>query len=367
MVDRSFLADIFPAFEPTRERAQRLLFEEVGWMPTALEDNPLQQPLPPPGEKPPAQQQGDQSPSRNEIPVSPSDGFLPGEPQPPQALRRFIGGYYVKRASSAWEQWAGIEGTVTIGTPTVGESRISDTGRRLDGFSIYVGGNADGRGEIDAGLSWDYVQNADGVIDRKTYGWRPFFRNGTWNWCNKGDVYWKPGETVNITLNVVAPGRLRMRIADPGEDPKRVVEVEFRAAGWNQGSALQFKRVNSIDQVNNEGRPAQRTESKVVGSQWLNTNLLHRNGAELARVPMHARRQARLDMPPAHSIIETSEDQRAVGAEKIDIYGSQIELRQKQQEPKPPEPMQPSPMPVEPTTSPPLSNPADLPTVRRDR
>jgi hypothetical protein len=245
--------------------------------------------------------------------------LMAGEPKPADKLERFDGAYYVKRASSHWSKWVGMEATVTLGTPVVDPDRAS--GKRKDGFSTYLGGNVNNKREVDAGLSWDYVRNSDGEMDRKHFGWRPFYRNTSWHWVNKGDVYWSPGDTVNISLQVVAPGKLRMRIADDEPNPKRKVEIDFRAHGWAEGKPLQFKRVNAIDQAGNEGRPVRPTDAKVTGSKWLETELLYRDGKEIKSVPMVPQRRARIETPHGHADVRASQQEKSRGGERIDIYG----------------------------------------------
>lgn len=248
------------------------------------------------------------------------------EPAPPAHLEAFKGAYYVKRATSQWSCWSGIEATITLGQPQLDEKRVNAKGEALDGFSTYLGGNANGKREIDAGLSWDYVRNENGKFDKEHLGWRPFYRNTHWHWANKGDVYWKAGETVTITLTVVAPGRLHMHVADAGANPKKSVDADFDARGWMIGKRLQFKRVNAIDQSNNEGKRTKPTASKVVGGHWLSTELMYRDHGKVLRVPMSRQRTAGIETPRGHARVTRSAEDIHRGGESVDIYGNRAEI-----------------------------------------
>lgn len=249
--------------------------------------------------------------------------LLPGEPRP-HRIDNFPGSYYYKAASSQWH-WSGMEATVKLGSPNIDPKRVDAKGRALDGFSIYLGGNANGKHEIDAGLTWDYPADSAGKVDKSHKEWRPFYRNGAWHWADKEKASWKPGDTVAISVSMVAPGKMHMHIADAAKNSTRHADVDFAAPGFNGKNAVQFKRVNAIDQVATEGKTVHPTHSKILDTAWLSTNLTHDTSKGRETVPFNRIRQSTLQTPVGHIRVRHTKEQESVGAESVEIRGSIVD------------------------------------------
>lgn len=236
---------------------------------------------------------------------------IPGEVPPATSYRIFPGAYY-RKAVSSFDLWTGIEGVVTLPELITDPAR-EDSRRPLDNASIYMGGNGSGQ-EIDAGLTWD----------NNVGGWRPFWRNEKWaNAPLVQDLFvWYPGETVRMSVVVAGPGKLRLTIQDEGPDPQKAFTTVFDAWGFGPGVRQQFKRVNAIDQVGNEGKPVQPTKARVTAAVWKEVWLWRRD----VKVPFTAERFTDMRAPNAdHFVIGTpaAADGQAAGpgAELIEIYG----------------------------------------------
>ena len=242
-----------------------------------------------------------------------------GEVAPAASIPCFAGAYY-RKAVSSFDVWTGIFGVVKLGTPKVDEDRLDPTTKQpLDNFSVYMGGRA-GTQEIDAGLSWEFTIDENGKKSERRNAFRPFWRNETWNSAPaEKQFYYYPGETVQMAVLVAGPGKLRLIISDGAQ--KKVFQTEFDAKSFQSNVPRQFKRVNAIDQVRNEGKPAQTTKAQVTGAEWLQTVLLRGAGAEAKQLPMDKTRFTDMRCPGESNIVVTATD-AAKGAEKIDISGT---------------------------------------------
>jgi hypothetical protein len=249
-----------------------------------------------------------------------ADQKIAGEVPPAASIPCFPGAYYRKVVSS-FDTWTGITGVVVLGHPTTDPNRLDDRRNNLplDNFSIYMGGNAGEHYEVDAGMTWTFsVDKATGKTSAQRIAWRPFWRTTVWNNPPNVEQYtWHPGDTIQMSVVMVAPQKLRMVIADAGKHPKKRYEVDFAAEGFTAESPRQFKRVNAIDQVRNEGKPVQPTTAYVKGSEWLYTTL-HRGDLQ---VPMHPGRYTDMRCDNAQHIVVTPTANAKVGGEKIDIVG----------------------------------------------
>src|SRR4051812_35819408 len=135
------------------------------------------------------------------------------EVPPAASLPCFPGAYYRKAVSSV-DVWTGIDGVVTLPTPAFDEARRNPKkpGQYLDNPSVYVGGRA-GETEIDAGVTWEIVRLPDGrgSPDRRVF--RPFWRNKGWHaGPAHPDYYFYPGDTIRLTIQNSAPGKLTLTI-----------------------------------------------------------------------------------------------------------------------------------------------------------
>jgi hypothetical protein len=182
-----------------------------------------------------------------------------------------------------------------------------------------MGGNAGGRFEVDAGLSWEFTVDESGKKSERRDAFRPFWRaqDGGWNSAPaKKELYFYPGETVQMAVLVAGPKKLRLIISD---GKSKTFQTDFDAEGFVAGAPRQFKRVNAIDQVGNEGRPTLPTKAEITGAEWLQTVLLRGEGAAAQQLPMIASRFT--DMRCSNGTIAVTTTDAAKGAEKIDIFG----------------------------------------------
>ena len=87
----------------------------------------------------------------------------PNKEVPPAAAIPCFPGAYYRKAVTSFDVWTGIAGFVKLGTPKVDEDRLdAETKQPLDNFSVYMGGNAGGNFEVDAGLSWEFTVDEKG-------------------------------------------------------------------------------------------------------------------------------------------------------------------------------------------------------------
>lgn len=242
-----------------------------------------------------------------------------GEIVPPSSIPCFAGAYY-RKAVSSFDVWTGIGGLVKLGTPKVDENRLGvETKQPLDNFSVYMGGNAGGKHEVDAGLSWEFTLGANGKKSERRNAFRPFWRTKTWNSApDEKQYYFYPGETVQMAVLVAGANKLRLIISD---GKSKTFQTDFDAEGFAPNIPRQFKRVNAIDQVGNEGKPVKPTQAQVTGAEWFNTILLRGEGANVKQIPMDKTRFTDMRCASEKHIVVTTIDQ-AKGAEKIDIFGT---------------------------------------------
>ena len=242
-----------------------------------------------------------------------------GEIIPPATLPCFPGAYY-RKAVSSFDVWTGIAGLVKLGTPQIDENRLdAETKQPLDNFSVYMGGNAGENYEVDAGLTWGFSADKNGKRSEKRDAFRIFWRTKTWvEPMVEERLYFYPGETVQMAIYIVAPKKLRLVVSN-GKD--KTFQTDFDAEGFAPNVPRQFKRVNAIDQVRNEGKPAQKTKAQIVGAEWLNTVLLRGAGADAKQIPLDKTRFTDMRCPNNSNIVVTPTNE-AKGAEKIDIFGT---------------------------------------------
>ncbi len=237
------------------------------------------------------------------------EGTVEGEIPPPENSPCFPGAWYNKAVSSK-DSWLGIEGIITIPEVNLWDGRfVVDEGRYLDNPSIYLGGN--GGAESDVGLSWMPVCNNAYCLspgnDRVAF--RPFWRyidgpENIWDNSNYQDpqYYYFPGDTLRMTVFSPEPGYIQMEIEVINvtdipeyvelrasfriEDnmPSNFVSPKMPSVGHG-GDNVEFKRVNAIDQVGNEGGPARPTESEINAGIWHEVFLYREIDGELKRVP----------------------------------------------------------------------------------
>jgi hypothetical protein len=258
-----------------------------------------------------------------------SNTFFDNEIKPATTKSCYAGAYYRKLVSSI-DYWGGISGRVILPEITFDPSRINPAkpAQFLDNPSVYVGGNMGGQ-ETDIGLTWEVIRDENGNVTADRRAFRPFLRRtahggsgqaATYeNAPAEAKYYWYPSEEVFMSVKIVANGTLRFTVEGAGKK----FEKDFACGGYTLGTKGEFKRVNAIDQVANEGKPAQATRTKVVGAEWKATNIYRVANGQLVEAPFHSERYTDMQCPGTtnFSISATLQD-RAIGAEKISIYGA---------------------------------------------
>jgi hypothetical protein len=242
-----------------------------------------------------------------------------GEIVPAASIPCFAGAYY-RKAVSSFDVWTGIAGFVKLGTPKVDEKRLDEKDSQpLDNFSVYMGGNAGGKTEVDAGLSWEFTLDENGKRSSRRNAFRPFWRTKTWNSApDEKRFYFYPGETLQMAVIVAGANKLRLIISD---GKTKTFQTDFDAEGFAPNIPRQFKRVNAIDQRYNEGKPVQPTRAEVTGAEWTQTILLRGEGANAKQIPMDKTRFTDMRCANESNVSVTTTD-AAKGAEKIDIFGT---------------------------------------------
>lgn len=245
----------------------------------------------------------------------------PGEEVAPAKMIPCFAGAYYRKAVSSFDAWTGIAGFVKLGTPQFDENRLraEDKNQYLDNPSVYMGGNAGGKFEVDAGLTWEFTTDANGKKSTQRNAFRPFWRTKTWNAAPaQKEFYFYPGETVQMAVLVAGPNKLRLIVSD---GKSKTFQTDFDAEEFTSGIPRQFKRVNAIDQVHNEGKPVQKTTTNIVGAEWTQTFLLRGAGADAKQIPMDKTRFTDMRCSDEKHIVVTTVDDKK-GAEKIDIFGT---------------------------------------------
>ncbi|HEY9757252.1 MAG TPA: hypothetical protein V6C97_18940 [Oculatellaceae cyanobacterium] len=231
------------------------------------------------------------------------------------------GSYYHKIATE-FGAYTGIVGEITLPAPQLDPRRISKSGKPLDGFSIYMGGNADGQ-EVDAGFSWE--KNPAKSTNSPQMVWRPFARAKRWL-DSDTQMTWNPGETVRLSVTIVKDGVLRLSVEDVGVEHPRRYSRDFEAWHFRHGTSCQFKRVNAIDQAGREGKNTLPTNSKVLGAIWKSTYVLTGMGAKQEMHSLGSIAHVQHDESCANVCVNSTDSQSSVGGEAVDVYGDSREL-----------------------------------------
>jgi hypothetical protein len=255
----------------------------------------------------------------------PTDSF-PNEIKPATQANCAMGAYYRKVFSST-DAWLGITGTVVLPSMVFDSTRTRPTNplQFLDNPSVYMGGNANNQ-ETDIGMTWEVVKDAAGNVSPDRRAFRPFLRRTGFassgqqaTYINAPAIdkyYWYPGDTINMSVRIVSNGLLQFKV----ESRNKRFDTTFSAHGYQLTAFASFKRVNAIDQVNNEGRPVQPSTTKVLGAQWLWTSLYRMYNTTVVETPMHSGRYTPMRCPdPRYFTIVASNAELRRGAETISI------------------------------------------------
>lgn len=263
----------------------------------------------------------------------------------------FPGAYY-RKAVSSLDTWSGIEAVVTLPNPDYDKTRLRPSGRPADNASVYLGGNV-GEDEIDCGVNWEVIREADGSVSKIGKAFRPFWRNEEWaSGPAHPDYYFNPGDVIRMKVENTQDGKLMMRIdllaragtpqakresqlttdettaiaATQPVDANRPLSTMpadsitsfttvFSAESFLKGGLQQYKRVNGLDQSGNEGNPVQPTRTKVTDAVWHEVWLLR--GSE--RLPMTPERFTDMRCPDAKHI---SVSRVGLSGENVTITGT---------------------------------------------
>lgn len=253
--------------------------------------------------------------------------FFPNEVLPVKTKPCFEGAYYRKLVSSV-DHWVGISGQVVLPQIRFDETRKNpkNEAQYLDNPSIYLGGNVDGQ-ETDIGLSWEVIREKDGQVSKARKAFRPFLRRTGYgpdqeavfvNAPAQEEYYWYPGEEVFMSLETVGDGLVKFVIEGAGKS----YQTTFECAGYALRKKGEFKRVNAIDQMHNEGKPVQTTKTIVEGAKWLHTDLLRIVDGQILKVPFHEGRYTEMNCPELNFFaVEASAATKQRGGEVIHISG----------------------------------------------
>lgn len=263
----------------------------------------------------------------NKEPEDPINTYFKDEVRAPSNQSCFAGAYYRKIVSSK-DVWLGIGGTITLPQITFDENRKNPNKAEqyLDNPSIYLGGNMGGQ-ETDIGLTWEVVKE-NGVVSQERKAFRPFMRRTSHVSGQASDYanapaedryYWYPGEKVTISIQIVDDYKLKFIVEGEG---KRF-ETDYDCAGYKKGSKGEFKRVNAIDQVANEGKPVQTTATKVENGKWSESYLFRMYDGKVVKAPLHEGRFTDMRCPDTRyfNILSTTDEDK-LGAETVNINGS---------------------------------------------
>jgi hypothetical protein len=254
--------------------------------------------------------------------------LLANEIKPPVSKPCFEGAYYHKLVSST-DYWTGISGSVVL--PTIkfdkGRENPKKPGQYLDNPSIYLGGSM-GDQETDIGLAWEVIKDEKGQVSKERKAYRPFLRrtghaSGQIAVFENGpatkDFYWYPGEEVYMSIKVVSAKRLKFVVEGAGKK----FEKEFDCDGYNFNDKGEFKRVNAIDQVANEGKPVKPTKTIVENAIWKRTDLYRIIDGKVQTVPLHKLRFTEMNCPSnKYFLIKTDKKSEQVGGEILTINGN---------------------------------------------
>lgn len=244
----------------------------------------------------------------------------------------FPGAIYRKVVSSE-DYWLGIEAIITIPEFTPDPERFDDSklSYYLDNSSLYMGGHAIYESDVGLGWSIGYESSLSSTISRSGIAFRPFWRyitrkeectnNNCYRNANVSDFefYYYPGDKIRMSVFSPLPGYLQMRI-ELLEETNNIKYLNARSA-YNLGDNFnhlfatpifpsegmgvvktEFKRVNAIDQVANEGKPTLNTNAKVENAIWHEVYLYRKMNDIVYKVPMTQSRSAQMKCPLGSNI-----------------------------------------------------------------
>lgn len=254
--------------------------------------------------------------------------FFANEIRPAQRSPCFLGAYY-RKAVSSQDNWIGIKGEVVLPQLNFDLNRMNPNKPKqyLDVSSIYLGGNMDGQ-ETDIGLAWEIIKDEKGLVSEERLAFRPFLRRTGHKSGQQSiyvnapavkDFYWYPGDKVLLSVEVIEDGLIQFIVEGNGKK----YDTTFDCAGYTIKGKGDFKRVNAIDQVGNEGKSAEATKSLVSNARWNYTTLIRLQDGKKIEVPMHNGRFTSMICPDSKffKVVQTDQD-KLTGGETISIKGT---------------------------------------------
>ncbi len=295
-------------------------------------------------------------------------GSIENEILPPNPPKCFLGAWYRKAVSSK-DKWLGIEGVIKLGEFIPDENRYGvdtriNVERYLDNPSIYMGGCS--LKETDAGLGFNISYFDGNTTEKLHYGspkvaYRPFWRHiysevldidgnvtrkeiNSWNVTDPRllQYYYFPGDV--IRMSVYSPIedylQLKIEIIEPttmekyvkirnsygleNNLPSNFYSPVFYSKGHGRELA-EFKRVNSIDQYNNEGFRVKDTNAVVTEAYWKEVYLYRVVSGKVVKVPFNTSRQCSMICPNEKAITVSYDGvNKELGAEKIIIHPGKV-------------------------------------------
>ena len=271
----------------------------------------------------------------------------------------FLGAWYHKVVAPI-DNWLGLEAEIELGEFTPDEKRFNLDGKKryMDNPGVYVGGKADL--ESDCGVGYNIMYDSTDTsyqLDQShpKLGYRPFWRYiykdrvekdgcinvinvNSWNVTNPKEFgyYYFPGDVIRLKVYSPIPNYLQMRIevVKPttiekyvnirkryhlkNDMPSTFYSPIFSSEGQGVKKA-EFKRVNSIDQFGNEGKPTIRTNAKMSSAVWHNCYLYKMHNGKLYKYPFVKELQYVINAPldDAFTIENYNENS---GGEKVSIH-----------------------------------------------
>jgi hypothetical protein len=163
---------------------------------------------------------------------------------------------------------------------------------------------------------------------------------------NLFEYYYFPGDKIRMSVFSPAPGFLQMRIEllevtthpnyidarsryNLDDDFNRIFATPLFPSEGMGAMKAEFKRVNAIDQVANEGKPTINTNSVVQNAIWHEVYLYRQITGTLYKIPMTQTRSAYMTCPLGSNINGNFTNAFEISYENVnrDLGGEMITLR----------------------------------------
>lgn len=210
------------------------------------------------------------------------------------------GAFFRKVKSARSSSYRGVETIVTL--PRV--NGFDPEAKPLVAPSVYLGGN--GGQELDIGLSWDKVRDANGDVvtdasGKAVHAFRPFARYSGMSWwtnspnapAHKGDwasnsrQYFYPGEQVRMSVKVLARNTIQLTIQSTADPSKKLDRTFDDVPGFAPGHATEWKRVHSIDESGRENKSVVPTGTSLTDGHWDEVRMLLADGTSAPMTGSH--------------------------------------------------------------------------------